>query len=202
MTYTQHQAKLGLNIAPIKVPDTTIQAGVFAYDPDTGHTELAELRQKHRGTHAIARRGNRIVCLPRVAGAPTVGHAQEELSLRQNLSLAAALLRETLIDHFHNLPRPVIGHRPIAFLGANDLLRAAVPAGLSVPPWLTLLPRYEVDVRLFFFAKQDPFLGIALDSRTRRRVTASCAELIADGIRLQGLYVGRMRPEDDTRQPF
>ena len=75
MSYGQRQTKLGLNIAPVEVPDTTIQAGVFAYDPDTGHTDLAELRQKHRGTHAVARRGDRIVCLPRVATAPAVGEA-------------------------------------------------------------------------------------------------------------------------------
>jgi len=199
MSYSQRQTKLGLNIAPIEVPDTPIRAGVFAYDPETGHTDLAQLRQKHRGTHAVARRGDRIVCLPRVQNAPAVGEAQEELPARQNLSLVAALLREALIDHFHDLPRPVIGHRPITFLGVNDLLREALPAGLPSPPWLTLLPRYEVDVRLFFFAKQEPFLGIALDCRTRRRITASCADLIADGITVEGLYVGRVRPGDDPR---
>src|SRR5437667_10358853 len=127
MSYGQRQTKLGLNIAPVKVPDTTIKAGVFAYDPDTGHTDLAELRQKHRGTHAVTRRGDRIVCLPRVASAPAVGEAQEEFHVRQNLSLTAALLREALIDHFYSLPRPVTGHRPITFLGVNDLLKEALP---------------------------------------------------------------------------
>src|ERR1700720_3653422 len=100
MSYSQNQTKLGLNIARIEVPDTTIQVGVFEYNPKTGHDDLGRLQGEYRGTHAVARRHNQIVCLPRIQDAPAVGEAQEDLSLRENLSLAAALLRETLIDHF------------------------------------------------------------------------------------------------------
>jgi hypothetical protein len=199
MSNSQHHTKLGLNIAPVEVPDTTIRVGVFAYDQTAGHSNLEQLRQKYRGSHAIARRGDRIVCLPRVQNAPPVGETQEELSILQNLGLLGALLRETLIDHFCNLPRPVISHRPITFLGVNDLLKEVLGEGLSAPAWLALLPRYDLDVRIFFFANRQPFLGLALDSRTRRRVSASCDELVAAGIRLEGLYVGRMCPGDDPR---
>lgn len=199
MSYTQHQTKPVLNIAPIEVPDATINVGLFPYDTETGDDHLTQLRRKHRGTHAVARRGDIIVCIPRIQNAPPVGEAQQELPLRENLNLVAALLRETLIDHFHALARPVISHRPITFLGVNDLLKDALPSGLSAPAWLALLPRYELDVRIFFFANQEPFLGVALDSRTRRRVTASSEELIAAGIRLAGFYVGRMCPDDDPR---
>jgi hypothetical protein len=199
VSYSPHHAKSVLNIAPIDVPDITIQVGVIAYNPETGHDDLTQLRHKHRETHVVARRRDLIVCLPRIQNAPALGEAQQELALRENLSLVAALLRETVIDHFHALGRPVIGHRPLTFLGVNDLLKEAVPRGLSAPGWLALLPCYELDVRVFFFAKQEPFLGLALDSRTRRRVSASSEELVAAGINLQGLYVGRMRPDDDPR---
>ena len=188
-----------LNIVPIQVPDTTIQVGIFAYHPETGHDDLNTLRQKHRGTHAVARRHDLIVCLPRLQDAPALGEAQQELPLRENLSLVAALLRENLVDHFHDLHRPVIAHRPITFLAVNDLLKEALPRGVTTPAWLAFFPRYELDVRLFFFANQEPFLGLAVDSRTRRRVTASCDELIAAGIKVEGFYVGRMSPHDDPR---
>ncbi len=188
-----------LNIAPIEVPDTTVQVGVFAYHPETGHQDLTDLRNKHRGTHAVARQHDLIVCLPRIQNAPALGESQQQIPLRENLSLVAALFRETLIDHFHALNRPVITHRPITFLGVNDLLKEVLPPGLSAPTWFALLPRYELDVRLFFFANKEPFLGLAIDSRTRRRITASCDEFIAAGIKLQGLYVGRMCPDDDPR---
>jgi len=188
-----------LNIVPIQVPDTTIQVGIFAYHPETGHDDLNTLRQKHRGTHAVARRHDLIVCLPRLQDAPALGEAQQELPLRENLSLVAALLRENLVDHFHDLHRPVIAHRPITFLAVNDLLKEALPRGGHQPAWLAFFPRYELDVRLFFFANQEPFLGLAVNSRTRRRVTASCHELIATGIKVEGFYVGRMSPHDDPR---
>lgn len=199
MNHTPHNPRPVLNIVPVEVPDAVIKVGVFPYDPDSGHSKLVELRQQCRGTHAVARRGDLIVCLPRIQNSPSIGEAQKEIPLRENLSLVAALLRETLIDHFHTLHRPVTSHRPITFLGVNNILKEAIPQGLSVPSWLALLPRYEVDVRLFFFAKKDPFLGLALDSRTRRRVSAPCDELIAAGIHLHGCYVGRMRPDDDPR---
>ena len=128
-----------------------------------------------------------------------IGDAQQELPLRENLSLVAVLLRETLIDHLHALPRQVIKYRPITFLGVNGLLKEALPQGLSAPAWLDLSQRYELDVRVFCFANREPFLGLAFDSRTRRRVTASSDELIAAGIKLQGFYVGRMCPNDDAR---
>ncbi len=193
------QTKLGLNIAPIEVPDGSIQAGVLPYDADTGHTDLAQLRQKHRGTHAVARQGDRIVCLPRTPSATTVGATPEDLPLRKNLNLVAALLRESLIDHFASLQRLIISHRPVTVLGVNDLLRESLPKGVSVPAWLALVPRYELDVRVYYFSKEDPFLGLALDSRTRRRITASCADLAEAGIKLDGLYVGRLIPSDDPR---
>jgi len=175
MSYSQQQAKLGLNIAPIEVPDGSIQAGVVPYDTGAGHTELAQLRQKHRGSHAVTRQGDRIVCLPRIQGAPTVGATPEEFPLRKNLNLVAALLRESLIDHFAALQRPVISHRPVTVLGVNDLLKESLPQGISGPAWLALAPRYELDVRVFYFSKEEPFLGLALDSRTRRRITLPAA---------------------------
>jgi hypothetical protein len=190
---------LVLNIARIEVPDGTIKAGIFRYDDRTGREDLATLRRSHRSTHAIARRGSDIVCLPRVPNAPQLGNESRDLDLQDNLSLAGSLFRETLIDHFCSLPRPVVSHRPISFLGTNDLLKESLPAGLSSPDWMVVLPRYEIDVRVFYFANQRPFLGLALDSRTRRRVTAPCAELLSAGINLSGLYVGQRRNDDDAR---
>src|SRR5437867_5809040 len=199
MGYANNRAMHGLNIAPIDVPDISIQGGIVPYDPDNSHDHLASLRERHRGTHAIARQGDRIVCLPRIPNATAVGDTQEDLQLRKNLSLVAALLRESLIDHFCGVQRPVIGHRPVTVLGLNDMIRESLPKGLASPPWLALVPRFEMDVRVFYFHKEQPFLGLALDSRTRRRITAPCSDLVAAGIALTGLYVGQMTPGDDPR---
>lgn len=199
MSQGESRPNLGLNIARIQVPETTARAGIFKYNPNTGHQDLAKLRSAHRRTHAVARRRDEIVCLPRVSNAPTLGDTERDLDLQDNLSLVGALLREELIDHLCSLPRPVIGHHPITFLGTNNLLKESLPKGLSSPAWLAVVPRYEIDVRLFFLRSQTPFLGLALDSLTRRQVTASCAELIAAGVNLSGFYVGYLRADDDAR---
>lgn len=182
------------------MPDAVVRVGVTPYDQLRGQDELNRLRDACRGSHAVVRRGNTIVCIPRVEGAAVAGTSEEELPLRKNLSLAGALLRETLIDHFVAVQRPVTSHR-ITILGAraNDLLAESMPTGLTAPPWLAVLPRYDLDVRVFFFAEKEPFLGLALDSRTRRRITAPCSELLAAGISFERLYVGRLDPDRDLR---
>lgn len=87
MSYTQHRTKLGLNIARIEVPNGTIRAGVFKYDPKTGHDDLAKLRDTHRGTHAVARRRDQIVCLPRTRNPPTWGMPKASTYVATSVSL-------------------------------------------------------------------------------------------------------------------
>lgn len=197
-----HTPQLALNIAPVECPDdVTIRAGVFPYDASSGHENLSALWNEYRKTHAFARRGDRILCLPRIPGAPEVGDSFEDLPVRENLSPVAVLLRATLIDLLLALQRPVLAHRPIAFLGGpqHNLLTEVLPSDLRAPHWLALRPRYDIDVRLFFFADRKPFLGLALDSRTRRQLSATCKELLAEGIHLDGLYVGQLAEDKDPR---
>jgi hypothetical protein len=195
------RTQLSLNIAPIKVPNSTIRAAFFRYDEDTGNERLKALRNELRGTHAVTRRSDRIVCLPRIEDAPEVGGDHVDIALRENLDLAGALLNEFLIDHFVAINRPVLAHRPLKFLGSqdHDMVAKGLPPGLAPPHWLSLLPCYELDVRRFFLPKKAPFLGLALDSRTRRRITSSCEELLEKGFNLKGLYVGRIVEKDDPR---
>ena len=87
-----------LNIASFEVPDIIVTAGIFPYDPEIGHDDLADLRRKHRRTHAVARRADLTVCLPRIQNAPPVGEAQEALPLRQNLSLVRRRTKWVLIE--------------------------------------------------------------------------------------------------------
>lgn len=198
---SQVAPKLCLNIAPIEVPDVTIRAGFYTYDANTGRQDLVDLRRELRSSHSVTRRADRIVCLRRRSDSEDAGETYEDVPLRQNLDLAAVLLRDALIDHFCSIQRTVIAHRPIKFLGSQDrnMVAQALPAGLQAPPWLVLLPCYEIDVRRFFFSNKPSFLGLALDARTRRRVEAPCDQLMGSGLSIEGFYVGRRIPADDSR---
>ena len=199
--HAKSSRQLRLNVARIVVPDATIQASVVPYDPESGHLTLAELRKDHRGTHAFARTRDGIICLPRTENSPTLAPDVREFDLGKNLSLVGALLRESLIDHFHGLGRTVVGYRPISFLANSryDLLREPLLERLHTPTWLSVVPRYALEVRLFFFGDRPPFLGIALDTRIKKRIVASCAEILEEGIDLRGLYVGSRQQGDDPR---
>ena len=183
------------------MPDTSIRAAVVPYDPEHGHLTLAGLRKENRGAYAFARTREGIICLPRARGAPSLSSNVRDFELNKNLNIVAALLREGLIDYFHGLGRSVVGYRPISFLAESkhDLLRKPLVRGRRTPAWLSVIPRFSLDVRLFFFGNRPPFLGLALDTRTRKRITATCSELLEEGIDLKGLYVGNRPQGDDPR---
>lgn len=187
-----------LNISPVSVPDTTIRVGLYPYDPEKGHERLGELRKALRATHTVVRWRDSIACIQRTDDAPEHGESSEDLPTDRNLGLVKALLRDALIDALNELERPVVSHE-ISFLANRNLLADALPEDITSPDWLCVAPRYTLDARLFFFDKRKPFLGIALDARTRRRITAPCSTLLDAGVDLQDLYVVRRESGDDPR---
>jgi REase_DpnII-MboI len=78
-------------------------------------------------------------------------------------------------------------------------LKQALPPGATCPDWLSVCPMFEADVRVFHFDRQEPFVGMCLNVFTRRKITRSCHELLADGFQVDGYYVGRQLPSADLR---
>ena len=165
--------------------------------------QLALLRSTHGATHVFRRvEGTRIEAVPFVSPAPDVGDTFKTVKLKNELGLAAALIRNALINHLYALPRKVYDYRPITFLAdesRENLLQQALPAGTTCPDWLSVCPLYEADVRVFHFDRQDPFVGMCLNVCTRRRITRSCHGLLSDGFSLAGYYVGRLLSSTDHR---
>lgn len=143
-----------------------------------------------------------ILCAPFAPDTEQIGDRFESLKLGENLSLCAALVRNSPLEYLHSIGRPIYGYRPIRFLaiGPNDnLLTRALPSGLSNPPWLARHPLFIADVRIFNFDRQAPFVGIAFDVRTRRLIRLTCKELLEDGFSLIDFYVGRLISTNDPR---
>lgn len=189
-----------LNIARVNIDDAKLRVGFLEYE---SREQLRDLRKKHNETHIFLRqRGDRVACVPFVLDAPDVGDKFETIRLADNLSLAAALVRNALLIHLHNLGKPVYDYRPICFLATgpkDNLLKASLPSGVSCPPWLSVNPLYTADVRVFRFDGLPAFVGIALNVRSRSRIDRSCEEFVADGFSLIGNYVGRFFPTTDVR---
>jgi hypothetical protein len=63
--------------------------------------------------------------------------------------------------------------------------------GISPPDWLAVRLLYEVAIRQIYFFKQDAFIAAIVDVRTTRLIERTAWELMADGVSLEGFYVGR-----------
>lgn len=188
-----------LNVAPIEFDKATVQVEVLNYQDQA---QLRDLRTNLRNTHLVRRSGNQIVCVPIIEDAPELGYKSKGIDLDKDLYLAAALIRNALIDYLYELDRTILDYDPIKFLASgrsNDLLTLAVPKSLSTPEWLSVCLRYEAKVQPVFLDKQKPFVGLALNVRTMPRVTRSCADLAESGFSLKGLYVGKLNPHHDPR---
>jgi hypothetical protein len=189
-----------LNVTPIEIDDAEVQVGVLPYE---GEDQLASLRETHGASHVFRRvAGTRIEATAVAPDAPDVGDSFRTARLREEHGLAAALIRNAVINHLHGLHRKIYDYRPITFFGdekKGDMLRRAAPAGATCPDWLSVCPMYEADVRVFRFDRQNPFVGINLNVFTRRRIMRSCGELLASGFRVDGYYVGTHLPPRDRR---
>jgi hypothetical protein len=118
--------------------------------------------------------GTRIEAVAFVGDAPGVGESFNSVKLNDELGLTAALIRNTVINHLHALPRKIFDYRPITFLAdesRENLLKQVLPAGSVCPDWLSICPLYEADVRVFHFDKKAAFVGMCLNVCTRRRIT-------------------------------
>jgi hypothetical protein len=180
--------------------DAEVRVGVLPYESGE---QLASLRSTHGATHVFRRvGGTRIEAVAVVAGASDVGDSFKTVRLKNELELAAALMRNALISHLHAMPRRVYDFRPVTFLAdesKENLLKKVLPPGAACPDWLSVCPMYEADVRVFRFDREEPFVGMTLNVFTRRRITRTCQELLADGFRVEGYYVGRQFPSSDPR---
>ena len=190
--------QLVLNLAPVEFTDAEMDVGVLEY---RDREQLAELRAKHDGSHIFRREGAEVLALPFVANAAVVGEGVRRIRLQDNLEVSAALIRNALINHLYGLPRKVFRYRPVVFLAdsSQNLLRDAARGIADCPDWLAVTPLIEVEVRVVHFDRMPPFVGMSFNTRTRKGIERSCQELVADGFRVQGCYVGSRIPSPDSR---
>jgi Piwi domain len=186
-----------------------VNAGFIPYQD---HDQLRSLRDKHRSTHLIRRHRLRdaeagestsqIVAIPFVEHAPKVGETFRQLKLDDNLGHTAALIRESLISFFAAFPRRVFGYQPVTFMGDGDkdnLVVRSLPQGIVCPDWLGISPMFEIEVRVIEAARDEPYIGISLNVFTRRRIDATCQQLMDEGFSVIGHYVGRRVESSDPR---
>jgi hypothetical protein len=190
--------RLVLNFSPIGFDDREISVGRLPYGDD-GEQILEQLREQNHATHVFRRDGAcSILAVPVAPEAPLIGEA-ETILLCEHLPLAAALIRNTLLNGVASLGRTSLTYEPMKVVSRRDLLRISCPPGIAPPNWLSVRLLYELAIRPIYFSGHDHFIAALLDVRTTRLIERTAAELIGDGMCLDGLYVGRRVPSKDPR---
>ena len=197
-----------LNIAPVSLVRGELPAGFLRYE---GADQLRGLRKEHGRDHLFRRftirpRGKgeaeQKIQVVRLDGRqPALGDSFELLEISEHLPLYRDLVSNALITHFASMGREITEFAPIQLISnhpGDDFLKvAASPA--SSPEWLSVKPVYEIDVRVFRIGTVEPFVGVAVNVRTRKRILATCDVLREQGLDLVGLYVSRERDRTDHR---
>ena len=189
---------LVLNFSPIQFDDREISAGWLPYG-DNGEQVLSQLREEQGHTHVFRREGaNSIWSVGLVADAPIVGEPKT-IRLKEHLGLAAALIRNTLLNYLTGLDRILLTDDPIRFLARENLLQGIVPEHIPCPDWLRVHLKFELAVRPISFLERESFVAAILDVGTADVVERTAAQVIDDGLCIDGLYVGRRLVSRDSR---
>ncbi len=197
-----------LNIAPVSLVHAEVPAGFLPYETAD---QIRELRKTHGREHLFRRltmrpkgRGEpeqKIQIVRFDGNQPAIGKSFELLEISEHLPLYRDLVSNALISHFALLGREVTDFAPIELISnhpGDDFLGTAA-RDLPCPDWLSVKPIYELDVRVFRLGKLDPFVGVAVNVHTRKRILATCDVLLRHKLDLVGLYVASERDRTDHR---
>lgn len=176
-----------------------MHVGILSYQD---HKQLQQLRAQYYQSHVFLRDGPNILTAAVIPDAVPLGDKAPILGMDQQLNLCAALVRNALVNWLYERRRPIYRYKPLHFdtiKSEHNLLSQSLSVEWSCPNWIAVRERYILDVRVFRFDKQPPFIGIAFDVFTTRRIERNCQELLTEGINLRNLYVGRLEPNPDPR---
>lgn len=161
--------------------------------PYERHDAFVSLRERLSGTHVVRRRGNQVEIVALKAELVPLGTI-DNIPAGDVIDLSGQLLTEWLIDHFTQLGRRVFQRRRALIIvsdkAQDDLLVQAVPRGSSLPSWLGFRAAYRLQVRVER-PEGTPQLMVAIDTLAHVLIDGSVADMLAKGIRIDGLYVVR-----------
>lgn len=189
---------LRLNTSIIEVSDHRATLGIFEpFNKDL----LETLRLKHIDSHLVRSGRNRIETISLRADVPPIGDRFENVSIRHDPLLLAALVRESLIRNLRSTKREILRDDPVQVVSRepkDDVLRTVFGLNNTIPEQIAVRKKFD------FFARALQPNGtlqacLAIDAGTIFSVDLNCADLINHQLSIIGLYVGQRVANPDPR---
>jgi hypothetical protein len=183
---------LRINLIPISFDMGTFTGSKLPYI-DEDH--LRELRESHRGSHVIKRRGDLIQCVALNDEAELIG-TEKQFSIRNDFTLASRLVQESIIrflkgknTQFRRLFNPTS-----IIITKENLMQGVVDDEIAA--MLPMHPEYLFDSRMIVPHNRKVTFGILLDFTTCQLIEVTAMDLIEKGVDIDGCYVVT---EDDQK---
>jgi hypothetical protein len=195
---------LHLNYLPLRFTSDVFHGGVLSF---TGNpkdlaardsalsVKLRELRSAHGNTHVFYASGNTIACIPLTSEAPAIGEPKQ-FDVHGDFQLANALARSALFEFFRDAGNEtVVAFRPVTLLLEKHNLAGARKDVFG------LFPEYTLDVRPLAPHEGEITSGVLVGFGIHYAFLKTVAELLIEGVPLNGLYVVKLR-EDEIASQF
>ena len=173
-------ARFALNFASLSVEgETTVLVGRQPYAEE----HLRDLRKDFSLTHVFRRDRDTIIDVPISANCHPLGNLQEEIDLSEDLMLLPSLFSASLVRAFSG-QRDILSDRPVGVLGEVSRGLIGHPA---LPHWIQKRTLLRFDTRPIFTKHKN--LGVVCETRTKNFILGTCADLLAQGVSVEGRYV-------------
>ena len=173
-------ARFALNFASLSVEgETTVLVGRQPYAEE----HLRDLRKDFSLTHVFRRDRDTIIDVPISANCHPLGNLQEEIDLSEDLMLLPSLFSASLVRAFSG-QRDILSDRPVGVLGEVSRGLIGHPA---LPHWIQKRTLLRFDTRPIFTKRKN--LGVVCEARTKNFILGTCADLLAQGVSVEGRYV-------------
>lgn len=184
---------LRINLIPITFDKDKFAGSELPY---VNEDHLRELRESHKNSHAINRRGNWIQCVPLNDEAELVGK-EKQFSIKNDFTLASRLVQDSIIRFLKakNMPFSRLFNPTSIIITKENLMQGVVDD--EIASMLPMHPKYQFDSRTIVPHNSKVTFGILLDFNVCQLIEPTAKELMDKGVDISGCYV----VVDDSQEP-
>lgn len=173
------------NFLPVWFKAGEFEAGVLPFESDE---QLADLRTKLTGTHAVRRENDDVVCVPLMQDAAEVGE-QRTFMVGDHHRLAMFLVKQALIREVVAMKYTLSAFARPRFVSRypqQDLLRQCADRHQGALAALHVFPEFSLDTRTTGPSNRP---GVLVGLKTRYEIDLTVCDLLQAGLDVEGRYV-------------